>query len=116
MNQHLITLKMWSPNWDDGVDDVDLENRSSVSESLRSFIMNPFGHKVFTSCIPFRMSGKVYGHSKHIDGESILTAFVREVRRVDPIGRTPTFEFETWDDCTYVIDLEHALTTWLYKL
>ena len=112
MDQHLITLTMWSPDWDDS-DDVDFENRSSVSESLRRFVKSPLGSKVFTTCIPFRMKGYAFGHPKYPDGEGVLTSFVREVRRVEPFGKTAAYEFDTWSDHTYIIELEHASPTWL---
>lgn len=111
MNQHLITLKMWRPDWDND-DDVDLENRSSLTESLHTFIMNPFGSKTFKSYIPFRMSGLAYGHPKFEDGQPVLTEFVREVRRKDPIGRTATFEFDTWSNHSYEIEVEFMRPIW----
>lgn len=112
MNQHLITLKMWSPAWDD-TDDVEPENMSSVSESLRAYVKNPFDRSTFKSCIPFRLKGIVHGHPKRLDGETVLTTFVHEVRKIDPIGRTATYEVETWSGTVYTIELENALPTWL---
>ncbi len=111
MNQHLITLKTWSPAWDDVYDDVDLENRASLTESLRAFIKNPLGNRVFSSIIPFRMKGLVYDHPTFDDGEGIMTSFVREVRRIDPIGKSAAFEVETYNH-VYVIEIENV-SAWL---
>ena len=112
MNQHLITLTMWSPEWDNN-DDVDLENRSSVSESLRAYVKNPFDRSTFKSCIPYRLKGIVHGHQKHLDCETVLTTFVHDVRQIEPIGRTAAYEVETWSGTVYTIELENALPTWL---
>ena len=106
MNQHLIILKDWKLDWDK-VDDVDFENRSSVQDSLRLFILHPYWSRTFSSCIPFRISGRIYRHPNYTDGQEYLTANVREIRRLNLTARSASFEVETWSG-TFVVRAEEA--------
>ena len=98
MSQH---ISKWYPAWRDE-DDVEYENKTSLVESLKSFISSPFGFQTFTTPIPYRIVGFVYGSDKYPDGECIMTPFVEEIKRMPTSNGSPTFEVHAVNSVYYI--------------
>ena len=97
-------ISKWYPAWSDE-DDVEYENKSSLKDSLKSFVSSPLGPQTFTTPIPYRLAGFVYGSDKYPDGQGIITSFVEEIRRLPPSNSSPTFEVHTVNS-VYLISLD----------
>jgi hypothetical protein len=92
MNLQLIK---WQAHWDDG-DNVDLENRSTVTEAMKAYINGAITSDIFLLVVPFRIQGvNVASNGTYKSG------FIRNICRLSVKGVEPAiFEAVTLDGDT----------------
>lgn len=95
-----VILENWMPAWNSDEDHVSIYDKMNLRIALARFVVSPVKTKSFTSEIPFRIWGEIYGDERvddkgekvFEDGCGVLTSYIKEVRRVDTEDGTDAFD------------------------
>lgn len=92
MNLQLIE---WQAHWRDG-DNVDLENRSTVTEAMKAYINGAITSDIFLLIVPFRIQGVNVAN-----GGTYVSGFIKNICRLSVKGTKPAiYEAVTVDGDT----------------